>query len=94
MHGLFVDDMMHSSMSDAFRDQITSENQVDFDTTLDDVLSSLLGMEIEGSHGPFGYIHPGDTGRVQGVCHKIPQAKASADATWNYAGTGGLTREP
>jgi hypothetical protein len=31
-----------------------------------------------GSHDPFGYIYQGDTGRVQGVHYKIPQAEATA----------------
>ncbi len=31
MHGLFVDDMIHASTSDALRDQFINEYQEDFD---------------------------------------------------------------
>ncbi len=47
MHGLFVDDMIHASTSDDLRDKFISEYQDDFDITLEDVMSSFLGMEIE-----------------------------------------------
>ena len=47
MHGLFVDDMIHASTSDNLRDQFIREYQADFDITLEDVMSSFLGMEIE-----------------------------------------------
>ncbi len=47
MHRLFVDDMIHASTSDNLRDKFLSEYQEDFDITLEDVMSSFLGMEIE-----------------------------------------------
>ena len=47
MHGLFVVYMIHASTSDDLRDQFIREYQADFDITLEDVMSSLLGMEIE-----------------------------------------------
>ena len=47
MHGLFVDAMLHASTSDDLRDQFIREYQADFDITLEDVMSSFLGMEIE-----------------------------------------------
>lgn len=47
MHGLFVDDMIHASTSDEFRDWFISEYQADFDITLEDVMASFLGMEIK-----------------------------------------------
>ena len=47
MHGLFVDDIIHAATSDELRDQFISEYREDFDITLEDVMSSFLGMEIE-----------------------------------------------
>ncbi len=46
MHWLFVDDMIHALTSDNLRDKFTSKYQEDFDITLEDVMSSFLGMEI------------------------------------------------
>ena len=47
MHGLFVDDMIHAATSDELRDQFILEYKEDFDITLEDVMSTFLGMEIE-----------------------------------------------
>jgi hypothetical protein len=47
MHGLFVDNMIHASTSDALLNQFISEYQADFDIMLEDVMSFFLGMEIE-----------------------------------------------
>ena len=44
---LIVDDMIHASTSDDLRDQFIREYQADFDITLEDVMSTFLGMEIE-----------------------------------------------
>ena len=41
MHGLFVDDTIHASMSDELRDQFICEYQADFDITLEDIMSSF-----------------------------------------------------
>ena len=49
MHGLFVDDMIHAATKDKLRDQFISEYREDFDITLEDVMSSFLGMEIENN---------------------------------------------
>ena len=46
MHGLFVDDMIHAATSDELRDQFIGEYREDFDITLDDVMSTFLGIEI------------------------------------------------
>ena len=47
MHGLFVDDMIHAATSDELLNQFISEYREDFNITLEDVMSSFLGMEIE-----------------------------------------------
>jgi hypothetical protein len=47
MHGLFVDDMIHAATNDNLRDQFIREYKADFDITLEDVMTSFLGMEIE-----------------------------------------------
>ncbi len=47
MHGLFVNDMIHASTSDDLRDKFMSEYQEDFYITLEDVMSSFLGMGIK-----------------------------------------------
>jgi hypothetical protein len=47
MHRLFMDDMIHVSTSDNLRDKFISKYQEDFDITLEDVMSSFLGKEIE-----------------------------------------------
>ena len=47
MHGLCVDDMFHTATSDELRNQFISEYREDFDITLEDVMSTFLGMEIE-----------------------------------------------
>jgi hypothetical protein len=47
MHGLFVDDMIHSLTSKIISDKLISEYQEDFDITLEDLMSLFLGMEIK-----------------------------------------------
>jgi hypothetical protein len=78
MFGLFIHDMIHASTSDALLVQFIREYQADFNITLEDVMSSFLGMDIEHkqmeSRDPNGYIYLGDAGRVQGVHHEVPQA--------------------
>ena len=78
MHRLFVDDMIHAATSNELRDQFIREYRADFDITLEDVMSSFLGMEIIAQQGQYrhspAYIHPRDSCRVQGNCHKVPQA--------------------
>ena len=47
MHGLFVDDMTRAATSYELRDQFIREYREDFDITLEDVMSTFLGMEME-----------------------------------------------
>ena len=47
MHGLCVDDMFHTATNDELRNQFISEYIEDFDITLEDAMSTFLGMEIE-----------------------------------------------
>ncbi len=47
MHCSFVDDIIHASMTDELRDQFIREYQADFDISLEDVMSSFLGMEFK-----------------------------------------------
>jgi hypothetical protein len=46
MHGLVVNDMILASTSDDLRGQFICKYQVDLNITLEDVMSSFLGMEI------------------------------------------------
>ena len=41
------DDMIHTATSDELRDQFISEYREDFNITLEDAMSTFLGMEIE-----------------------------------------------
>ena len=47
MHGLLVDDMIHTATSDELLDLFISEYRAEFDITLEDVMTSFLGMEIK-----------------------------------------------
>ncbi len=47
MHGPFMVDMIYALTSYALRDQFISKYQADLDITLEDAMSSFLGMEIE-----------------------------------------------
>ncbi len=47
MHGLFVDDMIHASTNDDLCYKFICKYQAELDITLEDVMSSFLGMEIE-----------------------------------------------
>jgi hypothetical protein len=47
MHGLFVDDMIHAVMNDNLRDQFIRAYKADFNITLEDVMASFIGIEIE-----------------------------------------------
>ena len=52
MHGLCVDDMIHASTSEAIKQQFIHEYTRDFEITLEETLTSFLGLEIEqGSKG-------------------------------------------
>ena len=42
-----MDDMIHAATSDELRDQFIREYREDFNITLEDVMSTFLGMEIE-----------------------------------------------
>ena len=52
LHGLYVDDMIHASTSDALKQEFIREFSRDFDITLTENLTTFLGMEIE--QGPEG----------------------------------------
>jgi hypothetical protein len=47
MHCLYVDDMIHATTSEELRHQFISEYTRDFNITLEEMMSSFLGMEIE-----------------------------------------------
>ena len=47
MHGLFVDDMIHAATSHELQDEFLREYREDFYITLEDVMSTFLGMKIE-----------------------------------------------
>ena len=52
MHGLYVDDMIHASTSEALKQQFIKEYTRDFEITLEETMTSFLGLEIE--QGPQG----------------------------------------
>jgi hypothetical protein len=46
---IFVDDLIHAATSDDLSDKFICEYQANFDITVEDVIFSFLGMEIEHS---------------------------------------------
>ncbi len=46
IHGLFVDDMMHVTTSDALRDEFMKKYTADFNVTGGDLMETFLGMEV------------------------------------------------
>jgi hypothetical protein len=52
MHGLYVDDMIHASTSEEMKQQFITEYTRDFEITLEETMTSFLGLEIE--QGPRG----------------------------------------
>ncbi len=89
MHGLFVEDMIHASTSDALCDQFVRAYQADYDIMLEDVIFSFLGMEIEHNKRDLTtYLDTYIQSTLTSVSHKKIQAEASAYVTRHYVGAG------
>ena len=85
MHGLFVDDTIHAATSHELQDEFLREYREDFYITLEDVVSTFLGMEIK--HNKENLVIHLDT-YIQETLAESKEADtvSQADATWDYVG--------